>query len=250
MKINLCKSLAYLGVLSVTVVIHAADQALSGPIQIVVPNKYAGTDPGGVVNAMATELRCQQVLLASEFWELPPDYREIIQIAVRPAPSLNQPWTVTADNMLIRFSTTDASPQNLDPTFADNIGADETTVFDGPLTLHTDNIQTQGGLKEFDYIFSLKELFEYDPNHGNLLIDWTYYGASGPTYVDFIMDHEPETRLIAGSPGSSQASPDNVFGGHVWQLTFVPEPSSFLLAVTGAAAFLAATCWRRRKRAA
>lgn len=248
MKPHFRKSFVYSAVFSVTVLIHAASETVGGPIQVVSPGMYADTEAPSSVGNLSTDIRLQQVYPASDFASLPAGYHTITEIAFRPNGSLNQPLTITFNSLLIRLSTTNASPLGLSTRFADNIGADETTVLNKTLMMSTANIGPLGGPKEFDYIISLETPFDYNPSDGNLLMDWTHFGVSESTRSDFVMDPGPEAHMISGAPGSTMAG--SQFGGSVTQFTFIPEPSSLLLAATGAVAVLAAAGCRRRKRAA
>lgn len=82
--------------------------------------------------------------------------------------------SVTASNIMIRLSTTQRGDEGnaLSATFANNIGADQTLVYAGALTLTT----TATGatpVNPFDYAITFQNAFVYDPDLGNLLIDVT-----------------------------------------------------------------------------
>lgn len=76
--------------------------------------------------------------------------------------------TLTLSDVRISLSTTvrgDETGTTLGSSFADNIGADQTLVYSGALTLTT----TSPG--SFDYLVTLDSAFTYDPSLGNLLLD-------------------------------------------------------------------------------
>ena len=75
--------------------------------------------------------------------------------------------------MVFRISTTNQDPEKLSFRFADNLGDDQIVVSDGLVTWSTDNIGPPEGPRAFDVVMELEEPFYYDPNQGNLLIDWT-----------------------------------------------------------------------------
>jgi hypothetical protein len=83
-------------------------------------------------------------------------------------PSIAFGNSVSISDVTIRLSTTAAGgegPNQASSSFADNIGADVTTVFQGALTLTT---LSPGS---FDYLVTFATPFTFDPLAGNLLLD-------------------------------------------------------------------------------
>jgi hypothetical protein len=138
------------------------------PVTVVVPSAQATTN-GNSTNVFpfnpratgANTIRYQQVYGAGEF---SPGRYVISQIAFRAEPS-GTPFTGTTGTLQVDLSTTGAAPDALSTTFADNVGADNTTVFSGQWALSTAN----NGV--FDLVLTLTTPFEYDPSQGNLLLD-------------------------------------------------------------------------------
>jgi Ca2+-binding RTX toxin-like protein len=95
----------------------------------------------------------------------------ITEIAVRPDAIFGTPFTVTIAAIQINLSTTGAAPDGLSLTFADNVGADDTVVFTGSLSLTSGFTGPPAGPKDFDYIIPLQTPFLYDPSAGNLLLE-------------------------------------------------------------------------------
>ena len=153
-------------------------------IRVVVPNDLEDVDGGTINTYCCGPLRVQQAYPAEEFASLPQGKSQLIRFAFRPDERVGGPRTVSFDNLLIRFSTTGRDPVDLSNTFAENIGPDATIVFDGPLTIHTDNVGPPGGPKDFDYIFDLQPPFLYDPSEGNLLWDISYSAQSAELLND------------------------------------------------------------------
>ena len=82
--------------------------------------------------------------------------------------------SVTVSNIIIRLSTTqhNSSIDGVNPisnVFADNIGADITTVYSGTLTATT----ATAGTTDFGYVVNFKTPFLYTKALGNLLLDVT-----------------------------------------------------------------------------
>lgn len=89
------------------------------------------------------------------------------------APSLFFGNSVSLSNIVIRLSTTQRGDEGntLSANFADNIGADDTVVYSGALTLTT-AANGNGPVNPFDYSIVFQNPFLYDPKDGNLLLDF------------------------------------------------------------------------------
>ena len=164
---------------------------LAGPsfgATIVVPNNRAtvegNADNGFPFNIGANSMRYQQVFDASEFGALStPEL--ITKIAFRPdATFQGKPFASTLTNVQINLSTTGAAVDGLSPTFASNVGGDETVVFSGPLFLASADTGPVAGPKAFDIVINLQTPFLYDPNLGNLLLDVRNFPISLTTQFD------------------------------------------------------------------
>jgi len=209
-----------LGLLTLAVYLYRPEQVVGDPIEIVSPSAYAGTEADGYV-ATRPDGRWQTVFPASDFSSLPDGYTTITQMTYRPDAALSQPLTTTYGHLLIRLSTTSVSSPNLDWTFADNIGEDETEVFNGPLTVSTANEGPPEGPKAFDQVVEFERPFEYDPDIGNLLVDFAYTNLS-PHSVDFVSNPSALIHTVKGNdPSGSEAVDD--YGGVVFQFTFMPD---------------------------
>jgi hypothetical protein len=141
-----------------------------------------------------------------------------------------------SDQFIMKFATTSVDPTAgglLDATFANNIGGNEQTVFDSPVTLTTANAGPAEGPKEFDYGLELQTPYTYDPAAGNLLMDLTVINGVGPLLLDWVAASTATTTFIwSGTLGhDSPMAADGQFGGHIAQFTVVPEPNAlgFLL---------------------
>jgi hypothetical protein len=138
--------------------VGVSNVASGEPIKVVVPNSLAeqeGPTDGDVSNF--GPFRQQQLFLATEFGSLPQTHHAITGFYARPDYTVTIPSSATYDDLTMRVSTTTAS--GLNSVFADNHGADVTTVFQGPLTIST---QAQGDLegpRNFDYFLSFRNRF-------------------------------------------------------------------------------------------
>lgn len=89
---------------------------------------------------------------------------------------------VIAPNFQINFSTTLFGPDALSSTFASNVGANDTVVFAGPLTI---SAAPAGFPRPFNFVITLTTPFLYDPSAGNLLLDVrNFNGAFATTQFD------------------------------------------------------------------
>lgn len=196
-------------------------------------------------------MRYQQVFDASQFASLAgPQY--ITQFALRNGIFVSTAFSATIADIVIRLSTTDAAPDALSTTFADNLGADATVVYDGSLTISSTDAAGPGNTKVFDVIVTLETPFLYDPGLGNLLLDvQNISGADAFVELNFFdavdPTGDPVSRVFSleGNPDATSGIADSV-GLIVQFTTAVPEPSSLALVGVGFAGTLA---FVRRRRA-
>ena len=95
-----------------------------------------------------------------------------------------KPSPLPSPNIRINLSTTSQVPDGLSNTFAENVGADDTVVFNGALPLSSAVTGPDGGPKAFDIVITLQTPFWYDPTAGNLLLDVRNFEAAATTSVD------------------------------------------------------------------
>lgn len=143
---------------------------------VVVPNVNEA-QPGPSNNSFPFDqgdMRYQQVYAADQFQGIT---GLVTQIAYRVDEEAGGAFTSNPIDTEIRLSTTTAGPNNLSETFADNIGPDETLVFDGSLTLTSD------GSGAFDIVVDVDDNYFYDGS-GNLLVDIKVFGLARSTSFD------------------------------------------------------------------
>jgi Phosphoesterase family/Dockerin type I domain len=150
----------------------------SGPV--VAPNEWSTVqaDTGNLFPFFSSQpIRYQQVFDASQFTRFATGGELISSIAFRGhGPGI--PFTATMPQLQVNLSTTSKSPDGLSSTFADNVGADATQVFSGPLQTA---VTSTGGPTSFEVVIHFTTPFFYDPAKGNLLLDIT--NAQGGTEV-------------------------------------------------------------------
>jgi len=176
--------------------------------------------------------RYQQVYLASEFAGVRgPQF--VTQIAFRPDATTGGAFSGTFPNIQINLSTTPRGPDGLSTTFADNVGANDTVVSSGPLTLSSAFAGPAAGPKAFDIVINLLAPFLYDPAAGNLLLDVRNFGGGRTTAFDAqTTTGDPTSRAFTMTAnGVNDATGTLDTDGLVtrFDLTPVPEPSGVAL---------------------
>jgi len=188
------------------------DEGCDNNFFIYVPNALEVIEGSSYLNhPFAGNARVQQVIDSSEFSSTS---RPILinQLIYRPDSELHSQlgvgFTLTLLDFQINMSTTNAAPDSLSLNFSDNVGVDDTVVYDrGSLTITSAN--TGGTPRDFDMIIYLDTPFLYDPSRGNLLIDARNYGAggSGPNvYLDAHIESGDPISVIYGLVDSLAAS--------------------------------------------
>lgn len=176
--------------------------------------------------------RTQQVYPASFFSDVPVGQHTITAMAWRPDQAVASPQSSGID-LEIWLSTTEVGPGAMSMTFASNRGADHTLVYSGPITFETTAAGPAEGPRPFDYVIELQTPFEYDTTQGNLLREYvykrgTFVGTEPPT-ADTQHGFGSTTTVIAFEDAATMATlaiDDHI----ITQFTFVPEPSTLLLA--------------------
>jgi hypothetical protein len=205
---------------------------------IVVPNSLAAVE-GNLSMTLGPGQRYQQVFGAPQFSTIPSGGALITQIAFRPDQSIDTPMTVlSSTGVNITLSTTNAAPEALSLFYANNVGANVTTVFNGPLLLTTAGAGPNAGPKAFDAVITLMTPFLYDPAEGNLLLDMIF-ALTSPSTFRALDAHFSNTDGISRNLGTNptQGTPNPI--AFAVQFTTVPrvapapEPATLFLLALG-----------------
>jgi len=184
-----------------------------------------------------TSMRYQQVFNSSEFGAAGGPML-ITGIAFRPDTG-GSAFSSTLSSVRIDLSTTSVNASTLGSVFASNVGANNTVVFNGALSLSSAYTGPVGGPKNFDIVITLATPFLYNSANGNLLLDVRNFGGGGTTQFD--SDVLPPTqRVWAGAVGDAAGT--NVGDtGLITQFVYtaVPEPQILSLAALGLVAMAA-----------
>jgi hypothetical protein len=141
-------------------------------------------------------------------------------------------------NIRIDLSTTSIAPDALSTTFANNVGANDVTVFNGSLSLSSLFTGPAGGPKAFDIVINLTTPFAYNPASGNLLLDVRdVSGASAAFFMDAQSTlGDSVSRAFTDNSGTvNDATGVTDTLGLVTQFTLtpVPEPGTMFLLAAG-----------------
>jgi len=189
--------------------------SMSDASLIVVPNETAAVEGNAnnvspfAVAPESSSMRYQQVFSSSEFGAVA-DPMLITHLRFRPDAEFGAPFPIDLPAIQVNLSTTSSRPDGLSTTFADNVGADDTIVFSGGLTLTTSLGGPAAGPRGFDYVIALQVPFLYDPSGGNLLLDVRNFSspfASGALDAQ-VANHDGTSRVFSDSfAGQGVTSP-------------------------------------------
>ena len=209
---------------------------------VVVPGANT-TAEGGLNNVypyvIGGSMRYQQVFNASEFATLGGP-QTITDIRYRVDGSFPGAFSLTLPSIQIDLSTTAAAAGSLSTTFAANVGADATTVYDGSLTLSSAGVPAPA---PFDIVIPLATPFVYDPAAGNLLLDVRKFdgltGTAGPAgfvVLDAVSTSPVTSRVYSFFVTSPVADGGFESYGLVTGFTFAPAAANAVPAPPAAAA--------------
>jgi hypothetical protein len=170
-------------------------------------------------------MRYQQIYDASQFSAVDPGGEYITEIFFRADGGvLNAGALVT--NIQINLSTTPQSVTNLSPSFAHNVGSDDTVVF-GPQSLFVEGSCCPGSSPQgFGVRIALRKPFFYNPAIGNLLLDVrNFTGAAASLQSSNRLDAATETSSASNVADSVDAgSGVVVISGLVTMFVMSPIP--------------------------
>jgi hypothetical protein len=104
-----------------------------------------------------------------------------------------------------------------------NLGTNNTLVFDGKVAATTGNLPGPGHTRQFDVVFPLTTPFLYDPAAGNLLLDIQFSVDGSSIRLDAVTGNSMIAEIA--NPGSSTGSTGQLTGSpRPTQFTFEPPP--------------------------
>ena len=210
--------------------------------QVVVPNALANAEGNSSTSDPFTSssFRLQQVFDASQFSFLgSTSYARIDSISFRlDGASANQVSFFFGGGS-VTLSTTQRSPDGLSSTFADNVGGNAVTVFNGAFGLGG-LVQPEAMPQPFNQganISGNAGSFFYVPSQGNLLVD--IIGRSGQVALPGAFDAQSTfgdsvSRVFANSELLTSGTVDSLGLVTRFNLTIIPEPSIAAFMIVGA----------------
>jgi hypothetical protein len=103
-------------------------------------------------------------------------------------------------------STSKRPVAGMSTTFRENIGTNNTLVFDGTTTLVTENLPGPGNTRQFDIITPFSTPFLYDPSAGNLVLDLQVTSDSGQGIRYDGVTGNPALRALANFDSATGAT--------------------------------------------
>ncbi|WP_376694085.1 hypothetical protein [Wenzhouxiangella sp. EGI_FJ10409] len=150
----------------------AASQLHAAIALFVVPDEAAGSpgntstsEPFGATGQCTNGMRFQQIVSGDAI-----SGGNISGLAFRLDDGESALGSVTYGDTTIKLSSTTRTPGNMSKTFADNVGSDETLVFQGDLTV---SAGTDSPTNPFDFQLPIDVPFNFQGSPRNLLIDIT-----------------------------------------------------------------------------
>jgi hypothetical protein len=186
------------------------------------PPAWLGVDANNGAGDIVHTVHIQTVYARSLFTNTGPML--IQEIRYRPSATYGVAFTSTIPNLQLNLSTTGANPEGLSTTFANNRGANDTVVFQGPITLSSRFVGSAGGPKAFDIVFPLRNAFLYDPTAGNLLIELRNFSNNQSSHLDVAgTAGDGAGRMFSVDPNATTGAADT--GSDIVQLVYT-VPSS------------------------
>ena len=209
---------------------------------VVVPNGFATVEGNSSTSDPFTSssFRLQMVIDASQFAIPPGASGRINSISFRIDGSSSGNVIYSFGGGSVTASTTTRAPDGLSSVFADNIGANPVTIFNGGLGIG--NFYAAGANPQpFGGGVEATTAFWYRPSQGNLLLD--IRGRSGQVLFPGALDAQSVvgdsiSRVFANSELLASGTADTLGLVTRFDFTVVPEPSTWILASLGLATLL------------
>lgn len=148
-------------------------------------------------------------------------------------------FDATIPNITINLSTAALDLGAASLTFANNVGADNQTVFDGPLHLSSNASPKAPGTgpQPFDVLIEFENPFTYDPAQGDLLLDVFNFSGGQTGLFDYVTGGSDVLTRVVGPQGNVNA-PSAFFQQKAGLVTAfatapVPEPATWALMIAG-----------------
>ena len=214
---------------------------------IVVPNGNAGVEGNSSMSEVFTQssFRLQMVFDASQFPIPQGASGRIDSIWFRLDSATTPNPTMFFGGGSVTASLTPVMPDSLSSVFANNVGANAVTIYNGAIGYG--GTSQPGSPQPFVQTIIATSPFWYVPSQGNLLLD--IRGRSGQAFLPGALDAQSTfgdsvSRVFANSELLTSGTADTI--GLITRIDFtvIPEPSTWMLAILGLGIFFV---FRRRK---
>jgi hypothetical protein len=202
---------------------------------LVAPNGYGNVEGNSSATSPFTSssFRLQMVYNASLFAGLGPIRISSISFRIDGASSGDVLYVFSGAT--VQLSTTPVAPDALSPVFANNVGGNVQTIFNGAISFGG-AYQAGASPQPFGQSIPGSSSFIYDPSQGNLLLD--IFAGGGMTVFPGALDAQftagdSISRVFANSETALSGTVDSL--GLVTRFGYtVPEPSTWALAALAA----------------
>jgi len=211
------------------VVMFGGRHAYGADGTIVIPNGFETLEGNSWQSANLEDttppgFRQQFIISHLQFKSLNGSVR-ITGVQNRPDARVTSRRSFTYSNVEIRMSTTEKTPETMSTRFANNIGADETLVYDGDIILSTEGAK---GLKGFEYVIDFQNPFYYDPAEGDMVFEFKCSGGfSGSPSNSPVMDgqwFEDRTMFAYLSTSNPNGTIGTITGDWLFIFRFTYQP--------------------------
>ena len=177
---------------------------------LVVPNDEASAAGNISIQVDATASRFQEIVGGGQF----PGPIVITGIRLRAAAGTG-PVRFNYASLKVTLSTTQAYPNTINghqlpsTTYADNMGPDATTVFNGPFSASSPGCSAPGPCP-FDMVVLLTSPFSFDPSKGRLLVDFVTSDTNPTGSLDgvgFPDSSSSTVAIVTGDPTQATGNP-------------------------------------------
>lgn len=212
-----------------------------GTTRIAVPNTLANVEGNSSVNDFlsSSSFRMQIVFDASQFAIPAGASGRINSLSFRLNGASSDAVQYVFGGGSVTASTTTRTPDGLSPVFADNVGLDAVTIFNGAVAYGA-AYQPGQSPQPFAQNIGATTAFWYMPSQGNLLLD--IRGRSGQTLFAGGLDAQSTvgdsiSRVFATSELFASGTADSLGLVTRFDFTVVPEPSTWALLIVGITVF-------------